>query len=206
MIRPGAILSTSGRSRASRVIRAATCSRYSHVATVAWVSQADLEKNWPERDWSGWQARNMVFESTTLAGAPCEIRGEPYRGLQAHDAIAWVEAYAGRVWCQDLVPPVSGDESQRLTDAALTLLKLGKPYDDGGAIMAGTRLLKWLPCVRNWINDRQRVYCAESVELLLLAAFYGRDLPAFDPGRDRPRDTVRLTWKSGLWTEPRRLK
>lgn len=203
--RPGAILATSGRAPVSRVIRSVTCSRYSHVAVVAWVSQNALYRNWPGRDWSEWKARTMVFEATTLDNCPCEIRGEAYRGLQAHTLGDWVEGYPGRVWCLDMIPPVTGEESHRLTDCALTLLRRGKLYDDCSAIFAGTRLLKWLPCVQRWVNDRRLVYCAELVESLLCAALYGRNLPAWDPGRDTPRDTVRLAVDNG-WSKPRRMK
>jgi hypothetical protein len=148
----------------------------------------------------------MVFESTTLDAIPCEILGKTICGLQAHSIDKWVKNYDGRIWCQNLVQPVTGDESQRLADAALTLLKLRRPYDGGGAIMAGTRLLKWLPCVSNRLNDRKRVYCAEVTEQILMASLYGRDLPGFDPGRDRPSDTVRLTINSGLWPQPELVK
>lgn len=191
-IRPCAVLSTSGQSPESGVIKVVTCSKYTHIATVAWVSQGDLEKYFPEKNWAGWKPRNMVFESTTLDSVPCEILGEKIQGLQAHSVDAWVQAYNGRVWCQNLIRPVTGAESQRMADAALTLLKMRRPYDGGGALIAGTRLLKWLPCVGSKINDRKRVYCAEVTEQTLMIALYSRDLPGFDPGRDRPRDTVRL--------------
>jgi len=205
-IRPGDILATSGRSFDSRAIRLATCSRWSHVAIAAWVTRADLERHWPELDWDRWTPQTLIFESTTGSDLPCKILGFRTAGVQAHSIGPWIKAYPGRVYRLPLATLLVGAESERLTEHLLTLLRKGTPYDIGGALLAGTRLVKWLPCAARWVDDRRSRFCVEMVEPALSAAFVSRTLPPLDPSRDRPRDLVRKASRSTLWGKPRRIK
>jgi hypothetical protein len=176
------------------------------VAIAAWVNQLDLQRFWPERDWSLWIPRTMVFESTSGSTLPCKFLGHKVAGVQAHTICEWVNAYPGHVYHMPLVTSVTGSESERLTDHLLTLLRKGTPYDLGGALLAGTFVTKYLPCVAQWVDDRQSRFCVETAESAILSAFLARQLPPLDPGRDRPRDMVRKARRSKLWSKPRKIK
>jgi hypothetical protein len=200
----GTIMVYSGTAPLSWVIRADTCSSLSHVEIVAHVTYTDLHDAIPDKDWSGWWDRTLVFGSTTLSKVPCVIRGERIKGSQAHDVVRVITDYPGRIWVMQPKEALTRQEKRRLVEYLLA--QLGKPYDRRGAALAGTRWVKWMPGFRTWAADRTRLYCVEKVEAALEASLFGRRLPPLDPGRDSPKTMVRKLVKSGLYEKPQRVK
>lgn len=203
---PGTILACSGRGWISRLIRGATCSRYSHVATVANIFPGDLHEHECRRwkpshtllsRWHQNDHHSFVVESTTLADWPCEITGNAIAGVQVHALADWLECYQGDVWALRPIVPLTYDESRRLTEYLLDYV--GTEYDGTGAGIAGTRWLKrFLPCAR----DRRRFYCCELSAAALLFALQGRILPELQPGELSPAEYVSALVGSGLYAEP----
>lgn len=201
------ILVFSGRSPESILIRGVTCSPFSHAAILARVTKRDLELavadglRVPLEILTQWQDRLLLFESTTLVDQPCEILGKAIRGVQAHDPEKRILAYDGRVWLMNILSPLNDLETTRLTHYLLG--KLGTEYDEGGAVLAGTRLLKWLLWQR--ADDRSHLFCVETVEAAALYALIDHELPTLCPGNDRPKDMVRKLTKSKVYGKLRRL-
>lgn len=203
---PGDVIVCSGTDPISRSIRILTCSPWSHAAITAWVTRENLSHFFPERDWKDWKPKTLLFESTADKILPCSISGKKQAGLQSHGVLKWVAWYPGKVYRMQFLSKFHGREQERLTDCLLARLKKQIPYDTSGALLAGTRVVKWFPCLAEKIGDRQSSFCIETIESVIQAAFVARSLPSFDPGRDRPRDLVRKLKSSSLWSKPQRLK
>ena len=204
---PGTILVYSGRGRLSRLIEWATCSRYSHGATVVAIAKADLVNYRGPRLWkftpelASWRDGLKVVESTSLSERPCLLLGRRFAGVQVHDLGESILQYDGRVWAMTPRVPFSASESERLTQRALQLV--GIPYDELGALLAATTLLKR---ILPYAQDRSRQECVELNGDLLLHAACGRQLSEIKPGQWTPAGMVRLLVRSGLYGTPQRIK
>ena len=198
---PFDVLVTSGTDAVSRGIRFATCSPWSHVAMTAWITRRDLQAVFPDKDWTDWDNRTLVLESTSDYHLPCAVTGKRTKGLQSHKVLRWLANYPGKVYRLKFNGDATAKEISNLAYTLLTLLKIGVPYDVRGALFAGTRFVKWFPCVAKSVGDRQSRFCVETVESVLQTDLIGRKLPSFDPGRDRPRDLVRKLRHCKLWAD-----
>jgi hypothetical protein len=148
----------------------------------------------------GFLPGNLVFESTTLAGNPCEIQNRPHLGVQAHRP-AHLETYPGRVFRSRLKRPLSATESESLTGFLLS--KVGVVYDGRGAVLAGTTLLK-RGFLLGWrAADRSSLYCAELVGQAIRDCIEGS--PEWNPGRLTPGRLAVLAVRSGLYGEPKQI-
>lgn len=214
-LKPLDVLACSGRSRISRGIRCITCSPWSHVAIVARVEAGVLgDDEFSEL---------LVFESTTMSSQRCAITRKLMSGVQAHYINSWIFKYPGKVYVLRYQSGCSEErqeeESKRLTGRLLSLVyhacdnqrgecdhKDGTPYDSLGAFFAGTRILKWCPCLADRIDNRQAQFCVEVNEVALQTALQHSVGPVLDPGRHRPKDHVKALVKSRCWNKPERIK
>jgi len=161
-------------SPASGVIRTVTFSKWSHIAAIAKVTQRDLEKLFKRSRWlvhptyfmagKEWVDQFQVIESTTLATEPCNIRGLPMRGVQAHNPITRIKRYEGEVWLLRRNPDfeyrwAAAGGSEAWTEDLLS--HFGSRYDTFGAALSGSRWLKMLLSFR--AADRSTVFCSEIV-------------------------------------------
>lgn len=203
----GDVLAFSGRGRMSRLIRWATCSRYTHVAVVAYVDKSDLGYVPPDVPlllMEEWQPRPILFESTTLASDPCIFAGRPIAGAQAHEIDRRLAEYPGAVWLLRRKSHWTLDRRGSVWLARRLLSTIGRPYDEPGAALSATRLLKrW--CCRWRAADRGSLYCVEQAAWALEPTL-GPLAAAFQPGQMRPCDLVRLLVERGIYDEPERIK
>lgn len=209
--RVGDLALFSGKSLCSWIVRARTCSPFSHVGIIANVAKFDLalnprlQRQLPDGVSVAWKTRDMLFESTTLNDSPCEILQRRIEGTQAHSPASVVAAYKGRVWRQSLREEWRLDflQSRRLTDALLD--NLGVEYDMPGAMLSGTLLLKWLGC--GWrARDRSTLVCVEYVAQALKDTFgesphHLRAIDNLHPGKMTPKQLVRWA-KRTLYLPP----
>ncbi len=170
----GDLLAFSGRNAISRGVQLATCSPISHVGAIAWVPRWQLEQlvaagalNLLRERLDAWQDRFLLFESTTLNTAPCEIRNRLTAGVQAQTPATRVAGYKGRVWRYRMTPAwardFSAERSTRLTGHLLA--RIGQQYDGPGALLSGTRLAKhYWPWRR---VDRSSLFCSEYLAAVL---------------------------------------
>lgn len=179
---PGDLLAFYGRDLVSRVIELATCGP-SHVGIVC--------------DMGG----PMLVESTTLCELPCAVTGECLAGVQAHRPWDRIGNYVGRVVHVPLSPVwrLSRSESEFLT-AMLAQHWIGKPYELAGAILSGTRLLKWSRLLP--YPDGSSAFCSHLVAACLqrLGRMPLRRASAFNPA-----SLIRLERRLGVYERPRGL-
>lgn len=208
-LKPFDVLICSGRSPVSRFIRCMTCSPWSHVAIVA----KSLTEEIPD---------TLIFESTSQSPLRCILQGKLVSGVQAHKLGQWLRQYPGKVYVMRFTgfSLFNMEESEkRFTDQLMSLINnckekhesgeecegKGTSYDGFGAFLAGTRIVKWLPCLVDRLDSRQAQFCVEMNESSLRCA-----LPVlrsfFDPGRHRPRDHVRALLKTRSWNKPEQIK
>lgn len=161
---PGDIAACFGTDLVSRVIRLATWSPWgpgglrlgpSHVALI---SDSEHGRVW--------------VESTTLCRHPCLVRGEPVSGCQAHEPALRVDDYltsGGSVEIYRLAPIHQlGRDEQLLLRRILFRHFLWDPvgYDVRGAILSGTRAIRWLGLLPG--ADLHSLFCSELVAALLM--------------------------------------
>jgi len=106
----------------------------------------------------------LMAESTTLATEPCAIRGHTVCGVQAHNPVARVRGYRGRVWHARLAtrPGLTRRQCRLLT--RYVLADLGTPYDGIGALVAGTSIVRRM----SWYTEHvDRSFCSEWCTALL---------------------------------------
>jgi hypothetical protein len=215
----GDLVFFSGRSFVSRVIRLRTCSRFSHVGIVAPLAHDVIARRFllghqyiAHRILEDWDERPLLFESTTLGVRPCEIAGRRIEGLQAHDPDRLIDEYDGRVYRMSLRPCWALSVQETLDLAWYLISNIGRRYDTGGALLAGTRLLKHLLTFR--ASDRRTVFCNELVGVALQAAYRheikrARNHPLhrsrFHPGRMHPGSFARWARKN-LYEPLERIK
>lgn len=200
----GDLVLFSGESFFSRIVRARTCSPYSHVGIIAKVGLGDLvlspkrSKRLPGGLTDTWRKRKLLFESTTLNDLPCEILQHPIEGTQAHDPAVVAATYKGRIWRQSLREEwqLTFPQSSRLTESLLN--NLGVEYDMPGAMLSGTLILKWLGC--GWrASDRSTLVCVEYVAQAIKDAFAFSPcsyIGNLHPGKMTPKQLVRWAWRT----------
>jgi len=166
---PADIAAFSGHGRVSTTIKAATCSRVSHVGCIANVPQWQLRNlagcgvlNLSPEKVNAWVEVPLLFESTTLYEKPCEITGKQIQGVQAHNPWSRIAEYHGRVWIYRLTPEWRQTLHERDGHTKLAghlLAKIGTQYDGRGAVLAGTQIVKhWWA----WSKaDRSSLFCSE---------------------------------------------
>jgi hypothetical protein len=161
---PGDIAACFGTDWISRMIRVATWSPFgppglrlgpSHVAMI---SESEQGPVW--------------VESTTLCQHPCLVRGQPVSGCQAHEPHLRIGDYVnagGTVEVYRLAPIHQlGREEQLLLRRILFRHFLWDPvgYDVRGAILSGTRAMRWLGLLPG--ADLHSLFCSELVAALLM--------------------------------------
>lgn len=146
----------------------------------------------------------LWVESTTLCEHACEIRCEPIDGVQAHQpANRWNDylSIGGTVDVYRLVGlnKLSTRESELLTQITLRhLLGRRRSYDLRGAMISGTRLLRYLPGAK--LED---LFCSELVAALLMRL--GR-MNHSNPARYHPARLLRELVRTGVYRQERRLQ
>ena len=142
--------------------------------------------------------RDLWVESTTMCDHPCEIRCERTNGVQAHlpeNRIADYTERSGQVDVYRLVGlnKLSAAESATLTQIVLHhLLGRRRSYDMRGALLSGTRLLRYLPAAK--LED---LFCSELVAALLMRL--GR-MNHSNPARYHPARLLRELVRTGVYT------
>lgn len=161
----GDVIACWGTDRVSRVISLMTCSllpplRFawapSHVAIIH--REGSTDPQW--------------YESTTMVGTT--------RGAQDHCPRERWQAYGGR--CVVLRPTVvlDGEQRDRMGIALRQMVREGVPYDMAGAILSGTRFLRYFVPASG-----ERLFCSELVaRTLMVAQLMNWSSPAgYSPGR-----------------------
>ncbi len=176
----GDVLAFYGRDIISRIIECATRGP-SHVAIVCEYDGAPL-----------------IIESTTLCKWPCAIRGVQTDGVQAHHWEDRILEYPGRIERFRL------SEHWQLTPAEHSMLKdmllrywMGLPYDMRGAILSGTKVLKF---VRRWREaNLAKQFCSELVAAVLMRL---NRMPISDPALYNPAGLIRQLRRCGTYSAP----
>lgn len=161
------------------LIKAATLSKFSHIAGVAMFDAAQLEqevrrRKWPQRPDGvacalnrllvhlGYSRQVLLVESTTLCREPCELIGARTSGVQVHDPRRRIAGYlraGGRAWLLRPTADYQLDLNQVARLSEFLLRHLGAPYDYGQAALAGTRILR--RCCRLSNASLSAVFCSE---------------------------------------------
>jgi len=144
---------------------------------------------------------NMVWvESTTLCKHPCAILGYHVDGCQSHlpeDRVRDYVETGGHVDVYRLSPieGLSTLESELLTKI-LVLHFIGQrvTYDLGGALLSGTRILKWTRFLPQ--ADLNELFCSELVAAVLMRL--GR-MNRNNPTRFNPASLLRLLVRQGTF-------
>lgn len=136
--------------------------------------------------WRG-HGKTVLAESTTLCPHADLELGKKIDGVQIQDPIERISDYFGRVTILRLSPGWELDERERRTLRDMVELFHGEPYDLPGALLSGTRLLKWTslmpyPSLGNF-------FCSELCAELLMRV--SRLPGAIDPGVFNPTTLFR---------------
>ncbi|RLS58083.1 MAG: hypothetical protein DWH91_03095 [Planctomycetota bacterium] len=161
---PGDIVACHGTDWSSRVIRWVTaaprgpCGLWLGPSHVAIISASDRGLLW--------------VESTTQCLHPCEIQGRMVSGCQAHDPELRLQDYLAMGGYVDLyrldpIHRLDGNEQLLLRDLLFRrLLAKGVEYDLKGALLSGTRLLRWLGLLPR--ANLQTLFCSELIAAVLM--------------------------------------
>ncbi len=169
-ISPGAVLHFYGHDTQSKAIRFWTRGP-SHSALVYTIDAV---------------AGPLLVESTTTYPLPCLLHGIAVSGVQVHPVEKRIGMYPGDVEVQPLAPMWRLDSSERdLLKSQVEKYWIKQPYDLGGALLSGSKLLKFF----NWYPypDDASVFCS-SLCFQLLARLHRlpMDYPdKYNPGRLR---------------------
>jgi hypothetical protein len=206
----GDIVAFSGRGAVSRGIRLGTCSAISHVGIVAWTPKWQLENlvcaralRMPEETLETWRDQDLLYESTTLCGLPCAIRGKTIHGVQAHPPEERLAEYDGRAWRYRLAPEWWEDVTEEREDRLVghLLARIGQRYDRRGAVLAGTHLVKHLwPWAK---RDRASVFCSEYLASVLQHVGL---LPISNAGKITPAGLIRQLVEAEVYLPGEELK
>lgn len=191
MLRAGDIAACYGRGPDAAVIRLATAWPIaprglrlgpSHVAIMAETSGRGL----------------LWFESTSLCQRPCVLTGEQRAGTQAHwpnNRIFDYTRNGGRVDIYRLLPfwELLPGESRELGDLLRIAVDLRLRYDLPGALLSGTRVLKFS---RFFYADLESVFCSELVAAVLQKLHL---LAIQNPMRFSPASLMRSLVRTGVY-------
>jgi len=207
--RPGDLWAFSGQLPTSRAIKFFTCSRYSHVGGIAYVSHSllnRLEKSTklhfkPDAfHFNRWQPRFLLFHSTTLGDQPCELQRTLFSGVQAQNPEAALASYPGHVYRIRLRNGYALDSNRSELLSTYLVKQVGLPYDRNQAALSGTRFLKhwlWSPA------DFHHVFCSE---LWAGALMELQRLPLQNPSKVNPGRLIHELVDYGIYSDPERLK
>lgn len=198
LLEPGDIMACYGTDRVSRTIRWGTASLFgparlrlgpSHVALIVPGVKTPL-----------W------LESTSLCHAPCLYHGAPRAGVQLHKPETRIPAYTdsgGRVDVYRLAPlrQLIGPDLERLGWLTRRVLENGANYDTGGALLSGTRVLKFSRLLPG--ADLESLFCSELVAEMLMAL--GR-LNDANPGVYNPASLLRTLVRLGNYRFERSIR
>ena len=161
---PGDLVACYGTDAVSRFIRVATWSPLSPAGLrfgpshVAILSESDRGLLW--------------VESTTMCPHPCLIHGQRVSGCQAHEPETRLRDYieaGGRVELYRLTEINQLNREERLLLRGILFRHfLSDPvgYDLGGAILSGTRAIRWLGLLPG--ADLHSLFCSELVAAILM--------------------------------------
>lgn len=186
---PGDLVACYGRDLPSRFITGITASPFGQRGLRFGPSHIAILAKHCERD--------VWIESTTLCRHPCEVQRKPVAGVQAHvpfDRIADYTSTGGSVVLYRLVGlnKLSQSESALLTSIVLRhLLGRARPYDLRGALLSGTRVLRYLPGAK-----LEELFCSELVAALLMRL--GR-MNHSNPARYHPARLLRELVRHGIY-------
>lgn len=142
----------------------------------------------------------LLFESTTLDGSPCFIRGQTFAGTQAHRIDRAVADYPGKVWHYPLYRELYKAEKRRLNRFLLD--GVGIPYDEVGAFRAGGIGFSWFESLFRE-QDLNSIFCSEWAAAA--HAHIGIH-PTDNASKWSPNSFVRSERRAGVLLRPRRLK
>lgn len=210
----GSILLFSGswRDRVSRWIKIGTCSRYTHVAGEATITQKDLRDAASRREKAkkplfavppeSWKDGVYLFESTSQCVLPCCLQGKVVSGVQVHPVTErLIDYFPGQVWIRNPRQPLT--ENERILLAIKLLDAVGTPYDFSGAAVSATWLLKYWFGRRKAENTKE-LYCSEVVLDVYQFALYDRIATRMISGSAPPRTLAR--WQRKVFTHPKRIQ
>jgi hypothetical protein len=206
----GDIVAFSGRGAVSRSIQLGTCSTISHVGVVAWTPKWQLEQlvggGALRMQWGileTWRDQDLLYESTTLCGLPCAIRGQRIAGVQAHPPEERLAEFDGRAWRYRLAPAWWEDLTDK-QEARLTghlLARIGQRYDRRGAVLAGTHVVKHLwPWGK---RDRASLFCSEYLASVLQHVGL---FPISNAGKITPAGLIRQLVEAEVYLPGEELK
>ena len=144
--------------------------------------------------------RLLLFESTTLDGLPCEIKGKPFNGTRAHDLDRVLGSYRGKVWAYPLYRSLFDPERQRLTQFLMGTI--GVPYDEMGAFRAAGSGLSWFESLFH-AENLQSIFCSEWCAKALSEIGV---MPTENAGRWNPNHLIRHLRRREILLKPERLK
>ena len=192
ILKPGDIAACFGTDFPSRLISSVTASWFgpgdlrwgpSHVALICYSDDSPL-----------W------VESTTLSHRPCQVRGEPIEGVQAHlpeDRIGDYLDSGGQVDIYRLsdIDSLSQDESRLLTHILIDhFVRRSVRYDIAGAALSGTRVIQLLRIFP--IADLHELFCSELIAAVLMRL--GR-MNRENPTRFNPARLLRRLMRDGTY-------
>lgn len=141
--------------------------------------------------------RRIWVESTTVCPRPCIVNGTYHAGAQAHDPLDRIRDYVeagGRV---DMYQPTdlrdfTLHELNRIREILLDQFVANQiRYDLRGAMISGTRILRFLPG-----DDVERLFCSELIAAMLAAL--GR-LNNGVAGRYSPHRLIKELVRTGVY-------
>jgi hypothetical protein len=200
-LKAGDVVAFAGRGVASNAIKLFTCSRFSHVGGIAYVSNRDMRAS---ARYSGladeWTSRNLLIESTTLDTHPCVIQQRPFRGVQAHEPHRRIEEYDGEVWLLKLHPDwkLSLEESSLLTRYLLG--KVGLEYSMVEAALSGGNIVK------RWLSNPESFHYVFCSQLWTGALERVGRYPLANASKVNPGELVRTLVEQGTYLPPIPLK
>ncbi|MDA0780688.1 MAG: hypothetical protein PQ612_06100 [Rickettsiales bacterium] len=151
-MKTGDVISFSGKSDISNIIKAKTDSDISHVAMVLKKQLLDGKE------------RVLIIESTSLNNLPDIYTGKLFKGVQIQYLSDRMNDYSGQVYWRRVRNPLSEGEKAKLVIFLMMLHKMQIEYDTLGAIGAGCDLFDIL--FAN-VENHEKLFCSE----LVAAAF-----------------------------------
>ncbi len=196
--RAGDIAACHGADAASRLIRWGTATPFAPRGLRVGPSHVAILSEHYTRPGMFW------FESTSMCARPCVLTEERRNGTQAHNPVGRVDDYVnagGRVDVYRLAPfwELSETESDELGGLLDLAVDQRASYDLPGAIMSGTRCLKYS---RLLAADLDSLFCSELIAAVLQKLGL---LAHANPMRFNPASLMRRLVRTGVYRLHRRL-